>query len=129
MSKTRGRDTAAEVRVRRELHRRGFRYRVNTRPDPALRRTGDIVFPKARLVVFIDGCFWHRCPIHYAAPKTRSDFWTTKIAGNVARDTDTTLRLQQAGWTVLRFWEHEDVRDVVASIAAALGRPAGPQGP
>ena len=87
---------------------------------PSLRRTGDIVFPRARVVVLIDGCFWHRCPIHYVPPKTRNRFWAEKIDGNVARDVETTELLEAAGWTVLRFWEHERTDDVVTRIIAVV---------
>ena len=120
MSRTRSKDTSAELLVRRELHRRGFRYRVGTRPVPNLRRTGDIVFSRAKVVVLIDGCFWHRCPEHYVEPKTRTEFWRGKIAANVMRDRETTEQITEAGWTVLRFWEHEDADAVVDMIALTL---------
>ncbi|MCP3420352.1 very short patch repair endonuclease [Nocardioides pinisoli] len=119
-SRTRGRDTAPEMLVRRGLHRLGYRYRVNHPPLPGLRRTADIVFTKRKVAVFIDGCFWHACPQHYVEPKTRTDFWRTKITGNVERDAETTRRLETAGWVVMRFWEHEPVDLVVATIRERL---------
>lgn len=119
-SRTRGRDTKPELLVRRRLHGRGFRYRVNARPIVELRRTADIVFGRARVAVMIDGCFWHGCPIHYVEPKTRTAFWAAKIAGNMARDAETTTLLEANGWLVLRFWEHEPVDDVVAGIEEAV---------
>jgi DNA mismatch endonuclease (patch repair protein) len=122
-SRTRGRDTKPELLVRRELHRLGYRYRVNHTPLPGLRRTADIVFTRRRLAVFLDGCFWHRCPQHYVEPKTRTEFWAAKIAANVARDAETNARLGEAGWTVLRFWEHEPVDVVVNTIRSALSGP------
>lgn len=120
MANTHGRDTQPEMAVRRLLHARGWRYRVNHRPVPDLRRTVDIAFTKAKVVVLIDGCFWHRCPLHHVTPRTRTEFWTAKIEGNVARDHETNQRLAEAGWIVLRFWEHEDPVDVVEAIEAAL---------
>lgn len=119
-SRTRGRDTKPELLVRKELHRLGYRYRVNYAPVPKLRRSADVVFTKPRVAVFIDGCFWHGCPEHYVQPKTRTDFWAAKIGGNVARDLETTRRLNEEGWTVLRFWEHEPSGTVVQAIVRRL---------
>lgn len=116
-ARTRGTNTKPELLVRRELHRRGFRFRVHARPVMGVRRTADIVFTKARVAVLIDGCFFHGCPTHYVVPKTRTEFWSAKIKGNVARDIETTGLFESAGWTVLRFWEHEDVDAVVTRIA------------
>ena len=120
MSVTRGRDTAPELAVRRLLHARGWRYRVNFRPLLELRRTVDVAFTKWRLAVMIDGCFWHGCPDRYRPATTRAEFWRTKVEGNVARDADTDQRLHAAGWIVLRFWEHEDPSAVVLAIEAHL---------
>jgi DNA mismatch endonuclease (patch repair protein) len=81
-----------------------------------VRRRVDIVFPRRRIAVFVDGCFWHSCPIHRTVPKTNRDWWVAKLAANEARDRASDAQLQQAGWTVLRFWEHQDsvaVADVV----------------
>ncbi len=120
MSGTRGRDTTPELAVRRLLHTRGHRYRVNHRALPEVRRTVDIAFTRNRLAVLIDGCFWHGCPEHYVEPKTRAQFWREKIAGNRARDAATDALLAEAGWTVLRFWEHEPPEQVVAAIEREL---------
>lgn len=106
MQATRG--TGIEHALRAELHRRGLRYRLHRRPIRALRREVDIVFVRARVAVFVDGCFWHGCPTHATWPKTNADFWRTKIEGNRVRDRDTDARLADAGWTVVRVWEHED---------------------
>lgn len=114
------RDTKVELAVRQRLHARGLRYRVDYAPLPGLRRRADVVFTRQRLAVFIDGCFWHRCPTHGTRPKANSDYWQPKLDTNVARDADTNARLRAAGWTVLRFWEHEDPDDVVEQIIAAL---------
>lgn len=93
-------------------------------PLPGLRRRADIVFTKARVSVFIDGCFWHGCPEHGRSGFARNvDYWPGKIAGNVARDADTNQRLAEGGWTVLRFWEHEAPDLVVARIEEVLTVP------
>ena len=114
------RDTRTELSVRRLLHARGLRYRVDFAPVPGLRRRADIVFTRARLAVFIDGCFWHGCPLHATHPKKNSDYWEPKLAANSARDADTNLRLSDAGWRVLRFWEHEPEERVAAVIETAV---------
>lgn len=126
MKGNRGRDTSPEVRLRAALHARGLRYRVSVRPLPELRRTADIVFPKARLAVFVDGCFWHGCPEHHRPAKTNSEFWGTKIVDNKRRDAETNQTLAERGWTVIRCWEHEDPGTVVDQVVTALDRLRGP---
>ena len=116
MQANKGRDTNPEMAVRRLLHARGLRYRVNFRPVPGLRRTADIVFTRAKVAVFIDGCFWHGCPEHYQRPLANRPYWDEKVRQNRARDAETTKKLAQAGWMVLRFWEHEPVEAVVERI-------------
>ena len=117
MQANRSRDTKPELNVRRALHRLGLRYRVAIAPEPGLRRRADIVFPRARVAVFIDGCFWHGCPEHGRSSfNYNAEYWPAKIAANIARDADTNARLEQAGWHVLRYWEHENVEDIVAEI-------------
>ncbi|WP_413249930.1 very short patch repair endonuclease [Sinomonas flava] len=116
----RSRDTAPELRVRRAVHAMGLRYRVAVRPVPTLRRTADLVFSRARVAVFIDGCYWHGCPEHYIEPARNVDYWRPKIARNRERDAETTAALTSAGWRVLRFWSHEDPHDVAGRIAAAV---------
>lgn len=120
MSNTRGRDTTPEIAVRRLLHADGLRYRVNHRPSTEFRRTVDIAFTRQRVAILIDGCFWHGCPIHYVEPKTRTEFWRAKISGNMSRDAETERLLRQAGWRVLRFWEHEDPAEVALAIEREL---------
>ncbi len=106
--------------MRRVLHAAGLRYRVNV-PVPGMsRRTIDIVFPKAKVAVFMDGCFWHGCPRHATSPKANAEWWRAKLDKNMARDIETTEHLTQAGWTVLRFWEHEPVTDIALRITAAV---------
>jgi DNA mismatch endonuclease (patch repair protein) len=106
--------------VRSELHRRGLRYRVDRAPIPGLRRRADIVFPRRRVAVFIDGCFWHGCPDHGTWPKANADWWRAKIEANRTRDRDTDQRLASAGWTVVRAWDHEDAILVADRIAETL---------
>lgn len=115
-----GRDTGPELSVRRILHAHGLRYRVNVAPVAGLRRTADVVFPRQRIAVFIDGCFWHGCPAHYIAPKANSEFWSDKVSKNRRRDLETTERLAAAGWNVLRFWEHEEAAAVADAVEAAV---------
>jgi DNA mismatch endonuclease (patch repair protein) len=103
----RRRDTAAELAVRRLVHARGLRYRVDVAPIAGIRRRADLVFTRAHVAVFIDGCFWHRCPIHGTEPKNNAEWWRAKLDANVARDRDTDRRLREAGWVVIRAWEHE----------------------
>jgi DNA mismatch endonuclease (patch repair protein) len=110
------RDTSIELAVRSRLHGIGLRYRVDYPPVPGLRRRADIVFTRARLAIFIDGCFWHGCPKHGTSPKRNAAYWGPKIANNIARDTDTNDRLRAAGWKVVRFWEHESLESIVTSI-------------
>ncbi|WP_372408483.1 very short patch repair endonuclease [Streptomyces luteireticuli] len=107
MQAIRSRDTKPEHLIRRLVHAQGLRYRVAARPLPELRRTADLVFRPAKVAVFVDGCYWHGCPEHYVAPRTNPGYWSDKVARNVARDRDTDKRLTEAGWLVLRFWEHE----------------------
>src|SRR5690606_18670181 len=104
MSRIRGRDTAPELLVRREVWRRGLRYRVSHRIG---RARADFAFPGHRVAVFIDGCFWHGCPDHYVRPRTRTLFWAAKLRENVSRDQRQTRELEREGWRVIRAWEHE----------------------
>lgn len=123
MRANRNRDTQPELAVRRASHRLGLRYRVSARPVPALRRTADMVFTRQRIAVFIDGCFWHKCPSHFVAPRTHTEFWLPKIARNVERDAETDALLTELGWHVMRFWEHEDPEAAARSILQATRRP------
>ncbi|MER6849985.1 very short patch repair endonuclease [Streptomyces flaveolus] len=122
MSRQGSRDTAPEIAVRKLLHSAGLRYRVNV-PVPGMpRRTIDIVFGRAKVAVFTDGCFWHGCPQHATQPKSNAEWWRRKLDRNMARDRETTEHLTEAGWTVLRFWEHEDPVEVAARVAATVER-------
>ncbi|MEU9195728.1 very short patch repair endonuclease [Streptomyces hundungensis] len=120
MQAIRSRDTKPEQFVRRLVHAKGLRYRVAARPLPGLRRTADLVFRPVKVAVFIDGCYWHGCPQHYVPPKTNPGYWSEKVLRNVTRDRDTDKRLQEAGWLVLRFWEHEPSASCADKIAATV---------
>lgn len=102
------RDTAPELRLRRELHRLGCRYRIDMRPLPELGRRADVVFRPAKVAVYLMGCFWHGCPDHYSAPKNNAAYWSTKVDRNRVRDADTLSRLAAAGWVGVVVWEHDD---------------------
>lgn len=123
MRRNRRTDSGPEARVRSELHRRGLRFRkqlpIRT-PQRVVRP--DIAFTRSRLAVFIDGCFWHCCPIHGNRPKANTAYWGPKLTRNVERDRQVNLALTSAGWTVLRAWEHDAVDEVVDRIEEALGR-------
>lgn len=121
MRSNRRADTEPERKVRSLLHRQGYRFRKDAAiavADGSVR--ADIVFQRARLAVFIDGCFWHCCPEHGTRPKANSDYWGPKLDRNVERDKITNARLRQAGWTVLRLWEHAPASVAAARIATAL---------
>lgn len=116
MQANRGRDTGPERAIRTHLHELGLRYRVNLPLPFNQRRRADITFTRAGLFVFIDGCFWHGCPQHFVVPKTRRDFWLSKIRANQARDRDTDSHLERMGFISLRIWEHEDPRSAADRI-------------
>ncbi|MEU0308184.1 MULTISPECIES: very short patch repair endonuclease [Streptomyces] len=116
----RNRDTSPERALRSLVHAAGLRYRVAAKPLPKMRRTADLVFRPTRVAVFVDGCFWHGCPEHFVPPKTNPDYWREKIGRNVKRDRDTDARLEEAGWLVLRFWEHDAVEVSCAIVCAAV---------
>lgn len=108
MARVRQRGTDVEIELRRALHALGLRYRLQVPLSKKPRRVADIVFIGARVAVFVDGCFWHGCPLHATWPKENAGFWRAKIETNRARDADTTRRLQELGWEVIRVWSHED---------------------
>ena len=120
MLANRGRHTRPELSVRRALFARGLRYRLHRRPLAGLRAEADIVFAREKVAVFVDGCFWHRCPEHGVLPKSNRTFWLTKLETNVARDRRSDLELFTNGWTVVRVWEHEPVHEAADRIEAAV---------
>jgi DNA mismatch endonuclease (patch repair protein) len=124
MQANRRRDTRPELALRSALHRAGFRYRCDFRIDlPGGRVRPDVVFTRKRVAVFVDGCFWHCCPEHGSKPSVNQSYWSPKLARNVERDARNTAWLTEAGWTVVRIWEHEDVVSAMEHVTAAL-RPA-----
>jgi DNA mismatch endonuclease (patch repair protein) len=112
--------TKCEVEFRKALHGLGLRYRVDAKPIPCFRRKADVVFRQPRIAVFVDGCFWHGCPTHFEVPHANDSWWALKIERNRARDRDTTAVLEQSGWTVLRFWEHEDLKQAARLVAELI---------
>lgn len=120
MSRLGQRDTAPEIAIRSELHRRGLRFRVHAKPEPDLRTKADIVFRPKKVCVFIDGCFWHSCPEHGTIPASNRQLWEAKLERNQERDVQTTKQLSGRGWTVLRYWEHQDPRAVADEISHLL---------
>jgi DNA mismatch endonuclease (patch repair protein) len=120
MQNCRGRDTAPEKQLRSACHRLGLRFRVAARPLRGFRRSADLVFSAKRVVVFMDGCFWHCCAAHFVMPKTNADYWRPKIEGNVRRDRETDARLEAEGWRVVRVWEHENMLAAALRIAALV---------
>jgi DNA mismatch endonuclease (patch repair protein) len=123
MQGNKSKNTQPEVAVRRLLHASGLRYRVGIRPVSTIRRTADIVFTRAKVAVFIDGCFWHGCAEHYVEPKSNQSYWLPKIAANRARDAETTALLEAYGWRVLRYWEHLTSQEVAQGIETAVRVP------
>lgn len=113
-----------EIALRQKLHARGLRYRVQASLLKRPIRTADIVFHAKKIAIFVDGCFWHGCPEHATWPKSNSAFWKDKILTNRARDQDTNRKFEEAGWTVLRVWEHEDPAKAADRIETLLNRDA-----
>jgi DNA mismatch endonuclease (patch repair protein) len=115
-------DSRPEIALRSALHRRGLRFRKNVRPEPDINCNVDIVFRGPRLAVFLDGCFWHRCPEHGTTPSTNVTYWMAKIARNVERDRANDELLTRRGWRVLHVWEHEPPMEAASRIEAELQR-------
>ncbi|MCA2357762.1 very short patch repair endonuclease [Mycobacterium intracellulare] len=120
MQANKGRDTNPELALRSAVHSLGLRYRVSTPPLKGLRRTADLVFRKARVAVFLDGCFWHGCPQHHTVATTNAGFWADKVRRNQERDRDTDRRLTEAGWLAVRIWEHEDPRQAALKVRGVV---------
>ena len=119
MSRVRRKHTAPELVLRRALFKVGLRYRLKTKtPLPG---SPDLIFGRARLVIFVDGCFWHGCPVHGTWPKTNSAFWKDKIIRNRERDKSVDSDLNDLGWRVLRVWEHELRGDLSAIVSRIEG--------
>lgn len=127
MRGNRSRDTAPEIAIRSALHRLGLRFRK----DFLIRAGGprgirtDIAFTRLRLAIFVDGCFWHGCPIHGRVPRANHDYWRAKLGRNSERDARNNETLEAVGWSVLRFWEHDPVDEAVATIVRGVRRGEG----
>lgn len=120
MARVRRRDTAPELELRSELHRRGLRYRVDRRPLKGVPSRADLVFGPAKVAVYVDGCFWHSCPEHGTMPRSNEAFWQEKLARNQERDATVNELLADAGWTVVRIWEHEDIDAAADRVESAV---------
>lgn len=116
------RDTKPELKLRKELHRRGLRYRTSARPLAGLRCQADIVFTRAKVAVFADGCQWHGCEDHSRLPKANAEWWAQKLAWTRERDERNNRELRLAGWLVIRVWEHDDAVEAADAIEAAVRR-------
>lgn len=121
MARVRQKNTEAELKLRSALHALGLRYRLHVMIVEKPRRVADLVFPGPRVAVFVDGCFWHGCPVHGTLAKRNASFWQEKIKANKKRDTDTNVRAQEIGWHVVRVWAHE-VPEVAARRIALMIR-------
>lgn len=123
MAAIRSRDTAPEVALRSALHRRRVRFRLGQFIVVAGRRIRpDLVFKRARVAVFVDGCFWHGCKLHCRMPTSNREYWQSKISRNCERDTRTDELLRGDGWTVVRAWEHDSIDEVCERVLTGLGR-------
>ena len=122
MRSNRRRDTSPELAIRRAVHALGLRFRVDARPLSDINRRADLVFRRARVAVFVDGCYWHGCPDHYNPPRTNSGYWSSKIGRNRSRDALVDSELQAAGWSPLRIWEHEPTEAALDRVVQAVMR-------
>jgi len=121
MSRIRSTNTRPEVTLRRALWESGLRYRIHYGKERI-----DIAFPSKRIAIFVDGCFWHRCPQHGVLPKSNKAYWTPKLKNNVARSIAKDERLRRDGWTVFHFWEHEIDRPEKIVRKVIRGKPTAP---
>jgi DNA mismatch endonuclease (patch repair protein) len=122
MRRNRKVDTKPELALRSELHRRGLRFRKNLLIRLSDREVRpDVVFTRQKLAVFIDGCFWHGCPDHGTTPRANATYWQSKLSRNKERDVYVDRALRQAGWTVLRLWEHVPAEEAAEAVVTALG--------
>ena len=112
MSCIKGRNTRPELLLRKELWRCGYRYRLKNK----LPGRPDIVFPGMKVAIFVDGCFWHKCPEHFKAPQNNAEFWKIKIESNYERDQKVVSQIKELGWNVIRIWEHEIKKDLQSTL-------------
>ena len=120
MRANRPRDTGPERAIRSALHARGLRYQLHRRAVRDVRSEADLLFPKERVAVYVDGCFWHSCPQHRVLPKANAAWWKSKLQANVDRDRRVDAALAGHGWTVVRIWEHEPPESAADVIEAAV---------
>jgi DNA mismatch endonuclease (patch repair protein) len=120
MRANRSRDTKPELAVRSAAHALGLRYRVDARPLPSVRCRADLVFARCRVAVFVDGCWWHGCPLHYRSPRANAAYWASKVNRNMERDRRTYNFLAEAGWMVIRIWAHEDPDEAAQRLADVI---------
>jgi DNA mismatch endonuclease (patch repair protein) len=126
MAANQRRDTNPELRLRSRLHGLGYRFRVDFPiPVPGRRPVRpDIAFTRMRVAIFLDGCFWHGCPEHWSAPKSNVEYWIAKIERNRERDRQADFLLVEAGWLVVRIWEHEPLRTAAQRVIQAVEAPS-----
>jgi DNA mismatch endonuclease (patch repair protein) len=122
MASVRSRDTKPELALRKELHARGLRFRVDRPVLGSVRRRPDIIFSGPKVAVYVDGCFWHACPLHGTWPKANASFWREKLEANRERDRSTDCLMSEAGWYVERVWEHECPSEAADRIQEAIDR-------
>ena len=129
MRSNRPADTAPEVRLRAALHAKGLRFRKSLLVRlPHGRTHPDIVFPRRKVVVYLDGCFWHGCPQHGSIPVANADYWVPKLRRTHERDRLNDQALHAAGWLVVRLWEHQPLDEAVATVMAAVTASSGDAG-
>lgn len=116
------RGTKPELDIRRLVHAAGLRFRVDARPEEDMRVRADLLFTRARVAVFIDGCFWHGCPQHFVAPKNNAEWWAEKIGCNQLRDRQSRILMGTRGWEVMSFWEHHDSSAAAAQIISTVAK-------
>lgn len=122
MQASKPRDTAPEKALRSELFKKGLRFHIDAKPIREFNRKSDIIFRTAKVAVFVDGCFWHGCPIHGTQAKANAEFWRNKIKQNQLRDLDTNKKLKKAGWKVIRVWEHENPEKAAEKILKIVAK-------
>lgn len=119
MKSNKGKDTGPELTLRKALRDSGFPgYRINWKKAPG---RPDITYPGRKVAIFVNGCFWHRCPhCNLPLPKSHTDFWQQKFDRNIARDRKKTEELEALGWTVVTVWECEIKKDLPSVISRLI---------
>lgn len=116
MARIKGKNTKPEILLRKALYSKGLRYRTHYGDERI-----DIAFPSKRLAIFVDGCFWHMCPVHRTFPKSNKRYWLPKLRRNMVRDKEINAKLRKRGWRVIRLWEHEINEDVLRCARRVIG--------